>query len=156
MNNGNNLAIPEEYAEQEEDDHDDPDDPEVDGDDDANSDIPDTYNTILEDIVKMWIVVGLTHHISKSALNELWKLAAEKFPKLFAAKARENINRKTPQFKHLCKKFYQDLPKVNMELAYCNKETGAISVVKTESTPKAKFPADKFQKLYEIASVNVS
>ena len=43
-----------------------------------------------------------------------------------------------------------------LEIAYLNKESDEVTIVKDTVTPKSKFPPDKYKKLYEIASVKLS
>ena len=115
------------------------------------------YHTILENLCNAWMESELDHSVSQSASNAFWKISFDFIPKLLAAKELQNIKRKIPQFNHIRRKLYdRDTPKVNMEIGYRNKESEEINVVKDCTTmPRKRFPPDKFEKVYEIATVKV-
>ena len=72
-------------------------------------------------------------------------------------KKQEKNKKKNAQFNHIRRQIFKEkTPRVDMELAYRNKETGQITVVKDTVTPKSKFGQDKYEKLYEIATVQIS
>lgn len=51
--------------------------------------------------------------------------------------------------------YKKKVPRISLEIAYQDKETGRITTVKDSiTTPLSKFPANKFTKLYEKATVN--
>ena len=138
-------------AEEGEDDEDDEEDEE----DEVLAD--ETYKSIHEKLVYQWLSTEIDHRTSKIAANEFWNLGNKYFHKLYQAKEREGISRKTPQFLHTRRKIYDEkVPRVSMEVAYQNKVTGEITILKDiESTPTSRFPPDEFTKLYESASVEV-
>ena len=52
---------------------------------------------------------------------------------------------------------YKDLvPPIDLKIAYQNCETKEIIVVNETTTPVKRFPPSRFDKLYEIGTVNVS
>ena len=114
------------------------------------------YHTILQELLEEFLLIEITHNTSKTATNAFWRASEKGFYKLQQAKNLQGITKSTPQFVHLRRKMYKDLPKVNMEIAYENKETKEITTVNTEITPKSQFPPDQYVKLYELASVDVS
>lgn len=97
------------------------------------------------------------HKISEEATNDFFEIGKKWFPKLFSAKENEGVTKKVNQFVHIRKQLYKkNVPPINMEFSYLNKETNEITVVKDqEKTPTAQFPPNKFVKLCEIASVKV-
>lgn len=77
-------------------------------------------------------------------------------PKLVDAQIREEVRKRAPQFNHIRRTLHgKYTPTVHLEIAYKNKETGAIIVVKDTVTPKSKFPPHKYEKIYETATVKV-
>ena len=110
----------------------------------------------MNELRDLWLVTSITHKVSKTATNIFWVLARKYFVRIFAARAREDNQKKIPQFEHLRRQLYKDLPRVNLEIAYRNKESGDVIKRFTDKTPKSNFPADKFEKLYEVATVDVS
>ena len=52
--------------------------------------------------------------------------------------------------------YQDDVPEVRMEVAFQSKDDGNITVVDCTSTPISKFPPSNYNRLYEIASVDVS
>ena len=125
-------------------------------DDDRYSDIAEDYNTVLSELRDVWLLTSITHRVSKTATNIFWELGKKFFTRVYAARAREGRTKRIPQFQHLRKQLYKDLPKVNIEIAYRSKASGEVITKNTTKTPKDQFPADEYQKLYEVATVNVS
>ena len=69
----------------------------------------------------------------------------------------QNVRKKVPQFNHIRRLLYKDnTPEVKLEIAFKNKETEEVSVVKDVVTPKSRFPPNQFEKLYETAAVKVN
>ena len=120
-------------------------------------DVPqESYNSILEALSEKWMLAELDHTISKVASNAIWKIAFSFIPKLMQAKSVENVKRKVPGFDHIRKKMYEKrTPKVQLQIGYKNKLTNEVSVVHETATPQSRFPPDKFEKLYEVATVKV-
>lgn len=70
----------------------------------------------------------------------------------------QNVKKKTPQFRTLREHLYRDnVPNIRLEVAFESKETGDIIIMRDlEVIPVKKFPASRFRKLYESATVDVS
>ena len=103
----------------------------------------------IEELAKKWLNIELSHHVSKTASNEFWKVALQIIPKLVPMK-------KTPTFPTLRKKMYGSLiPPINLHIAYENKATGEVQYVDQESTPISAFPVSDYTKLFEVATVKV-
>ena len=118
--------------------------------DDENHIQQEENNDILENLKSQWLLSEIQHCVSKSASEAFWTLAKQHFPKL-------DDSKKTPQFKSIRRKMYDDLlPSVDMEIAYRNKTTGEINIVQEEITPRKRFPANEYDKLYEIGTLKVS
>lgn len=118
----------------------------------------DDFNTILNELSNQWIEAEINHHVSKACSDEFWKIAHQWFFRLMTCKQKQKIKRKVPQFTHIRRQLYDSkTPKVNLDITYQEKDTGEVHVVRdVEATPVSKYPANKFTKLYEVASVPVS
>ena len=116
------------------------------------------YQTMLHKMSKEWLELELTHRVSKTASDAFWNFGKEWFPKLFKTKTIQKVRRKTPGFTHLRRRMYdQYVPNVKMEFGFKHKETGAITVVKDVSVaPVSRFPRHEYEKLWEIAKVEVN
>ena len=116
----------------------------------------DDYSSLLMELMKVWLLIELNHRVSKTAANAFWAAAHKYFYRLMIAKNQQRIKKNVPQFAHLRRKLYATLPKIQLEIGYVHKETGVHTTVRTEVTPKAQYPPNIFQKVYEIAYVKVS
>lgn len=66
------------------------------------------------------------------------------------------VLRPMPKLRSQRQKLYKDnVPDIKMEIAYCNKETDQVTVVEADKTPLSRFNPRKFEKLYEVTSVQV-
>lgn len=132
-----------------------PDDP--DDDVEVQDDVNDSYKDLLEKLSEKWITLEINHRMSKTASNELWELAKSTFPRLHRAKMEERVCKKIPKFPTLRDKLYAThVPKIRMEIAYKNKETGGITIIEDAlSTPVTRFHPHLYEKLYESAKVEV-
>lgn len=147
----------EEEVEVDNDDHNverdsDPEDP-----DDNGFEEIDDYDTILKHLSKKWLEVERTHNVSKTCSDAFWELGKEWFHKLFTTKANQNVRRKTPSFVHIRRRLYDDhVPPVKMQIAYKHKDSGELTVLEDSLvTPKSKFPAHEYHKMWEIAHIEV-
>lgn len=138
-----------------EDMDDDPDDDDDDPDDEEDEE-DENYFSLLHCLSKKWMEAELDHTVSKVGSNLFWKIAFKFVPRILEAKAQQRVTRKTPQFNHIRRTLYDKYtPDVNLEIAYREKETDEVRIVNESVMPKSRFPPDKFEKLYEIASVKV-
>ena len=62
--------------------------------DEANKD----YKTLLEGLSSNWLLLELNHQVSKTAVNEFWRLAISQIPALLEAKQAENCKKKSHSF----------------------------------------------------------
>ena len=79
------------------------------------------------------------------------------FHPLYVAKG--NGGRKIPQFQQLRERMKKDkVPEVKMEVGFKSKDDdGEITIIKdVTSIPVSRFPPSHFNRIYEIASVDVS
>ena len=106
---------------------------------------------------KEWHKVELTHHVSKAATDAFWKLGKEWFHNLLETKSIQGVRRKTPDFVHLRRGLLNDyVPPVHLEIGYQHKQTGEITVIEdTLVTPRNRFPCHEYDKVWEIANVEV-
>ena len=122
--------------------------------DDDEDDDGENYESILNDLKSQWLQTEVQHCVSKTASEIFWKIGLSFIPKLNTAN--EN-KKKTPQFNSIRQKMYQDLlPKVDLRIGYKNKATGEVLEVNDTITRRKQFPSNKFEKLYEIGTINVS
>ena len=122
-----------------------------------SSDNEKSYEEILQDFSQKWLLLELTHRISKSGSNDFWSLSKEYFPSLIAARMNQGVTSKFPQFPTLRKKLYDDyLPPIKLEVVYEHKQTGDVIVLRDlDSAPVNRFKPSEFTKLYETVTVKV-
>lgn len=112
-----------------------------------------TYIDLLENLKSQWLLTEVHHCVSKTASEAFWKLCVLQFPKLYNAIGQK----KPPLFQSIRRQMYNDLlPKIELQIGYRNKASGEIIVVNDTVTPIKRFPSDKFDKLYEIGTLDVS
>ena len=111
---------------------------------------------MLSDLSKKWLSLEIDHRCSKTASDQFWKLAKEAFPKLYRAKVNDNVYQDIPQFTSQRRRLYNNhVPPVKLEIGYENKGTKERVVVKGSKTPVSRFNPREFDKLYEVATVEV-
>ena len=117
------------------------------------------FHDFQKDLAEKWVLLEISHRVSKTASNELWRLANSGFKKLFELKKQQKVVKKVPQFAQLRRCLYRDnVPPVSLEVAYRNKETDQVVVLKNleKDPPVSQYPPDKFTKLYESATVKTA
>lgn len=102
-------------------------------------------------------MVEVNHRVSKEATNSFFETAKKWFPRLNEAKMKEGNTSKTPRFEHIRRNIYEkNVPNISLEVSYKHKTSGEVTVLKNlKNMPVGRFPRDEYQKLYEIASVEV-
>ena len=112
-------------------------------------------SNLVEELVKEWLLIELTHNVSKHATDSFWKIALKYFPKLNEYISQGN---KILQFQQLRKKLYSSYaPDVTMCVTFQNRETNTLhELQEVVSIPKTRFPPNQFKKLYETAKVKVT
>lgn len=115
------------------------------------------YKDILARLSEDWLVAEVDHRVSHSATNAFWQLAISYFPRLCEKKKEQNVKRKIPMFSQIRQTLKKkNVPPISMEVAYQEKKTGKISIVKdTNITPVSMYPPSKYCKVYEQATVKV-
>lgn len=98
----------------------------------------------------------INHKVSKEASSRFWRIANDMFHRMYVMKG--DRGKKIPQFQSLRDKMYmEDIPVVKMEVAFQSKEDGEVTILEEViSIPISKFPPSGYNRLYEIASVDVS
>ena len=87
----------------------------------------------MHELAKAWLSVELSHNISKTASDQLWKLALASFKPLLDAKIEDKITKKTPQFPQLRKYLYKQYASpISVRTGYKN-EQGEL-IIKDDST----------------------
>ena len=95
----------------------------------------------------------IDHSVSKCASEQFWKIGLQYFHRLNNAFG----TKKTNQFNSIRKKIYKDkIPPIDLEIGYKDKTSGEVILVNDNITPVKQFPPSKFEKLYEIGTVQVS
>lgn len=115
------------------------------------------YHTILKRLSEKWITTELKHRVSKAAAEEFWSVGVQGLHKLHRAKVRERICRPTTGFVSLRKSVYSEcVPPIQMQTTYQHKESDEIFTVGPENATLAQFPSTEYNKIMEVASVDVS
>ena len=124
-------------------------------DDDTNSEYEGSHESLVDSLAKEWLLVEICHDVSKTASNAFWRLALNLIPKIEAAKTKNS--KKILQFQQVRNRLYQDnVPSIDMEIAYQNTENKEIKSVRSTTTPLSTFPPATYTKLYEVATVKVN
>ena len=128
-----------------------------DSEEDSNKDEFVNFNDYKNELAEKWLVLEVSHRVSKNASNELWRLADSGFQRLYKLKGDQKVKKKVPQFAHLRKVLHKiKVPEILMEVAYKNKETDEVVILKNlKKMPLFQYPPEKYTKLYEQASVQV-
>ena len=115
------------------------------------------FHTIYRRLCHAWLLLELKHRISKEGSAALWELAKKEFFLMYHARNVQQIRKQIPQFRSIRTKLYQDnVPEIKLELAYQCRESGEIFIAENQlTTPKSRYPPDRYDQLFEIASVEV-
>lgn len=115
------------------------------------------YETLLNDLTKKWSDLEVKHQTSKTGSEEFWDLAKSYFPKLHRARIEEMVYKPIPKLKSQRNKVYNDnVPPINLEIGYINRETEDLTVVNVDKTPIKQFRPNQYEKVFEVASVKVN
>ena len=131
-------------------------DNETDSDVDEEEPIPtiNTFQTILEELSKEWLLIEMGHNVSKRASDLFWDVAKRLFHEL--VENMTSTNCKIPSFTHLrrrlCTKY---CPEIAIKVAYKHRETEEITVKDVSQIPVSEFRKPLYEPLFEIASVKV-
>lgn len=111
---------------------------------------------LLKKFSEEWIINEVHHKVSKVASSEFWNITAKWMFSLASAFEKERKS-KFPKFAHIRRKLInQHVPRISLQTGYIDKSTQELSIASdTEKIPVHRFPADKYQKVFEIASVEV-
>lgn len=104
-----------------------------------------------------WIGLEMKHRTSKTCSEEFWDLAKSAFHKLHRARIDDMIFKPIPKLRSQRDKLNNDrVPDINMKIGYKKKETDdEIVIVEGDKTPHKKYNPREYQKLFEVASVQV-
>lgn len=118
--------------------------------------VMDDYETMLDSLVKQWVLLEIKHRTSKSGSEEFWDLAKSFFPKLQSARIAEMVYKPIPKLRSQRKKIYRDeVPDVHLELGFVNKDTNELNVINVDHTPTNQFDRKTFEKVFEVGTVQV-
>lgn len=99
------------------------------------------------------MLAEVDHCVSKTASEVFWKIGLQYFHRLHTALGRK----KTSQFNSIRRQLFKDkLPNIDIETGYKEKSSGEVVVVNESITPVKQFPQSRYEKLYEIGTVQVS
>ena len=118
-----------------------------------SEDSEEEFSNILDDLVKQWLLVELTHNVSKHATETFWKLAVQFFPLLSSFNGKKLL-----QFQQLRKRLYSEyVPDIGMCVTFEDRSTHELHHLQDITCiPKNRFPPHQFKKLYETAKVQAS
>ena len=121
-------------------------------DEDNESEQQNDLNDPLEQFAKEWMIIEMSHNVSKSASDEFWK-AAHKYITANYSKTKC----KNQSFTHLRRNLMQKYcPEISLDLSYKHKQTGEIYIEKdVREISHEKFRKPEFEPLHEIASIKV-
>ena len=115
----------------------------------------DPFQCILESLSKEWLLIEMSHSVSKRASDKFWSVAKRLFHELVQNQTSKKC--KTPSFTHLRRRLVAKYcPEVGIEVGYKNSETGEVIVKGVQKIPVTEYRKPYFEPLYEIASVKVS
>ena len=116
----------------------------------------DSFKYILSKFSEEWIMNENDHQVSKAGSSGFWNVATKWMTKLSSAFEREK-KKKFPKFAHIRKKLVKNyVPPIALKTGYVNKETNELTITTDmEKTPVKDFPADRYEKVFEIANVKV-
>ena len=121
--------------------------------DDTDQEEENEYITILQALSEKWLMVELSHTVSKAGTNAFWELAMSVIPSLFEAKKRIGIRRKVPQFIHVRRKLHKKfLPPIQHATTY--RQDGSLNIIEVQDQKDPR-PDDSYTKILESASVSV-
>ena len=104
-----------------------------------------------------WIDLENHHRVSKTAAEDFWRVAKEQFPRLHRARVNARVYKDIPQFGNQRRKLYKsNVPPVKLEIGYLNRGTQEIVKVEGDKTPVSRFNPRQFEKLFEVATVEVN
>ena len=84
---------------------------------------------MLQNLAEKWMLVKLTHKVSKAASDLFWEHAMSLRPPIMDVKNTHGITRKIPKFIHERRKLKrQQLPSIQHQIAYKN-DGGDVVVV---------------------------
>ena len=110
-------------------------------------------DTPLERLAKEWLIIEMSHNVSKRASDKFWK-AAQKFIATNYTKRSMRNESYTHIRRQLMRKY---CPKVSIDLAYKDSKTGELHLEKdVEKITSAQYRKPEFEPLYQIAHVEVS
>lgn len=115
-----------------------------------------SFQYVLKKFAEDWLGTEINHKVSKIASSEFWNITRKWMTSLNSAFVKEK-RKKFPKFEHIRKKLKKEkVPPISLNTGYVNKETKVLSVAReTNKIPVRDFPPDKYEKVFEIASVKV-
>ena len=105
--------------------------------DELESDIEDNSENLMNEFAKKWMLCELTHKISKTASNELWKLAFQYIPYI--------KRQKHAQFAHIRRTLYKEnVPEIQIKTCYKQNSTDEVTYTTDTISTQKDFPAGQY------------
>ena len=128
----------------------------VNGDEVANEDVDEDVVDLeldnpLEILAREWLIIEMSHNVSKRASDKFWKAAQRYISNQFTKEQSRNES-----FTHIRRQLRKKYcPEVSLDLAYKHIKTGEICMKTDVQKITSKFRKPEYEPLYEIASVQV-
>lgn len=122
----------------------------------SDQDVTDDYNELLTKLVEKWLVMEVKHRTSKCASEDFWDLAKDFFPKIARARIQEMVYKPIPKLRSQRNKTNDDnVPDINLEIGFSKKDNEEVTIVNEDTTPLKRFHPEQYNKLFEVATVQV-
>ena len=112
----------------------------------------------LQTVAKEWLLLEMSHNVSKTASDMFWEVAKKLFHGLVEEKMKCKKNKKIPTFTHIRRVLVsRNCPEIHLDLAYKTKATGEIVRLNDlQKIPVNEYKRSLYEPLYEIASIQVN
>lgn len=142
--------------EEEHEDEDDEDTYTFDDNEELEEEDQNSFQYLLKKFSEDWLMNEIDHKVSKVGTSKFWNIAIKYMFSITQAFIKEK-KKKFPKFAHIRKKLKKKyVPKISIDTGYINKETNELIIASDrEKLPVKEFPRDKFEKVYEVARVQV-
>ena len=112
------------------------------------------FPDLVEDLAKEWLLLEMSHNVSKKASDLFWELSKRMLARLMES----GCPTKMPSFTHIRRQLVNKYcPDIKIDMGFKKKDTGEI-VAESDmrKVPITQYRKPAYDPLYEIASVNVS
>ena len=114
-----------------------------------------SFKYLLSQFSEAWVDNQINHKVSKTGASKFWNIATKFMIPLSNAFIKEK-KKKFPKFEHIRRKLVKkNVPEVTIEAGYVDKKKTELIISEGEKVNVKDFPREKFEKVFEIASVKV-